>query len=75
MRSFFKLAVLWGLGFCLAASSVSAFAGSAAALGQPMQLTEAKAGTLLVRGDDDLVTRPAPMLGTDVEITVTGLIA
>jgi len=75
MRSFFKLAVLWGLGFGLGASSVSAFAGSAAALGQPMQLKEAKAGTLLVRGDDDLVMRAAPMLGTDVEITVTGLIA
>ena len=75
MGLFFKLAALWGLGFGLAVSSASALAGSAAAFGQPMQLTEAKAGTLLVRGDDDLVTRPAPMLGTDVEITVTGLIA
>ena len=75
MGLFFKLAALWGLGFGLAVSSASALAGSAAAFGQPMQLTEAKAGTLLVRGDDDLVPRPAPMLGTDVEITVTGLIA
>ena len=75
MRLGFRLLVLWGVGVLVSIFSAGAYAASAAALGQPMQLKEAKAGTLLVRGDDDLVLRAAPMLGTDVEINVTGLIA
>jgi len=75
MRLGFRLLVLWGVGVLVSIFSAGAYAASAAALGQPMQLKEAKTGTLLVRGDDDLVLRAAPMLGTDVEINVTGLIA
>ena len=37
-------------------------------LGRPMATHEAKAGTLLVRGDDQDPFRPAPMVGTEVEI-------
>jgi len=44
-------------------------------LGRPMATHEAKAGTLLVRGDDQDPFRPVPMVGTEVEIKVTGMIA
>ena len=50
-------------------------AASISALGQPMQPGAAKAGTLLVRADADAPLRAIPMLGTDVDISVTGLVA
>ncbi len=52
-----------------------AFALSAAALGEPVNAAEAKAGTLLVRAKDERVLRKVPMLGTEVDIQVTGVIA
>jgi len=44
-------------------------------LGRPMETGEAKAGTLLVRTSDQSPMRPVPMVGTEVEIRVTGMIA
>ncbi|MFP6750146.1 MAG: marine proteobacterial sortase target protein [Pirellulaceae bacterium] len=40
-----------------------------------METGEAKAGTLLVRTSDQSPMRPIPMVGTEVEIKVTGMIA
>ena len=44
-------------------------------LGRPMEKGEVKAGTLLVRTSDQSPMRPVPMVGTEVEIKVTGMIA
>ena len=51
------------------------FGATAAPLGDPVNAAEAKAGTLLVRAQDDRVLRPVPMLGTEVDIQVTGVVA
>ena len=51
------------------------FGATAAPLGDPVNAVEAKAGTLLVRAQDDRVLRPVPMLGTEVDIQVTGVVA
>ena len=48
---------------------------SASALGEPVNAAEAKAGSLLVRAEDDRVLRAVPMLGTEVDIQVTGVVA
>ena len=44
-------------------------------LGRAMSAQDAKAGTLLVRTSEHDQFRPIPMLFTEVEIKVTGLIA
>ena len=44
-------------------------------LGRPMEKGEVKAGTLLVRTSDQSPMRPVRMVGTEVEIKVTGMIA
>ncbi len=55
--------------------SLCGMSASAAALGQPMQISEAKAGTLLVRTVNDGPLQAVPMLGTDVDIRIAGLVA
>ena len=44
-------------------------------LGRAMKTHEAKAGTLLVRTNDQDQLRPVPMLATDVTINVTGIVS
>ena len=51
------------------------FAATASILGEPVNAANTQAGTLLVRAEDDLVLRPVPMLGTEVDIEVAGIVA
>ena len=51
------------------------FAATASILGEPVNSANTKAGTLLVRAEDDLVLRAVPMLGTEVDIEVAGIVA
>ena len=51
-----------------------AVAAQSPALGRAMSAGDAKAGTLLVRTSDHDRLRPVPMLFTDVQIQVTGMI-
>ena len=66
------LRVVVHLGVLLSPYSLAA---GISALGQPMQPGAAKVGTLLVRTDANAPLRAIPMLGTDVDISVTGLVA
>ena len=62
---------------CLLLLAISTVGHSAQSpdLGRAMNAHEAKAGTLLVRTNDQDQLRPVPMLATDVTINVTGIVS
>ena len=70
-----KSAGLFFAAWFLIIASHGAYGAGTSALGEPVNAAEAKAGTLLVRAEDERVLRTVPMLGTEVDIQVTGVIA